>query len=250
MKKLSFYLGLSLLLSIALGCSDDDDNIQIVQINGGTISGGPFVFAVDGNPDMVSGISLDGTQSGSSNSWVVTDDAVDPNILGLPPTLADLENVDFDGAGGGVCKVWYLRHDGSLSGAAMGNTVSQLGGNFDLSNDIEVLRLDGGSISGGPFNFTVDGTPDMVSGITLDGNQFGSGASWVVTDNSADPQILGLPPTLADLENVNFDGAGVGVCLIWYLRHDGSLTGAAMGNNVSQLGGNFDLSNALTVNRN
>ncbi|MGV6831459.1 MAG: hypothetical protein ACWA5P_07865 [bacterium] len=226
------------------------NSLTVTRLDAGSIAGGPFVFSVDGAADMVSGITLDGSQFGSSSSWVVTDNAADPVILGLPPTLGDLEGVNFDGAGGGECLIWYLRHDGTLDGAMVNNTVSQLSGNYDLSNALTVTRLDAGSISGGPFNFTVDGIPDMVSGITLDGNQFGSNSSWVITDNAADPQILGLPGDMAALEGVDFDGAGVGTCLIWYLRHDGSLSGAMMGNNVSDLSGNFDLSNAITVNRN
>ena len=232
------------------GNFDLSNSITVTRLSGGTISGGPFTFAVDGTPDMVSGISVGGTPFGSQSSWVVTDNSSDPVILGLPPTLAALEGVDFDGAGGGECLIWYLSHDGSLGGAAVNNNVSQLTGNYSLSNSISVVRLDAGMITGGPFNFNVDGTPDMVSGIALDGTQFGSQSSWVVTDNSADPVILSLPPTLAALEGVDFDGAGTGTCLIWYLRHDGSLSGAAVNNTVSQLGGNFDLSNAITVNRN
>ena len=235
---------------MAISCSDDDDNGQQTVVEGGAISGGPFTFIVDGIPDMVSGITLDGTQEGSASSWVVTDNAADPVILGLPPTLSALEGVDFDAAGGGECLIWYLRHNGGLGGAVVNNTVSQLTGNFSLSNSLTVTRLDAGSIVGGPFNFTVDGIPDVVSGITLDGNQFGSNSSWVITDNAADPQILGLPDDMVALEGVDFDGAGVGTCLIWYLRHDGSLSGASMGNNVSDLSGNFDLSNLIIVNRN
>lgn len=240
-----FFLGVLASGFMATSCSDDDT----IAINAGTITGGPFTFAVDGTPDMVSGISLDGNQLGSESSWVVTDDSADPSILGLPPTLAALEGVNFDGAGGGNCLIWYLRHDGSLSGAIIGNNVSQLSGNFDLSNSISVTRLNGGTITGGPFAFAVDGNPDMVSGITLSGTPFGCESSWVVTDNSMDPVILGLPPTLAALEGVNFDGAGGGECLIWYLSHDGSLGGAMVNNTVSQLTGNFSLSNSISVTR-
>ncbi len=239
---------LMVLGSIISSCSDDE--VAVIVPEAGTITGGPFTFAVDGTPDMVSGISLDGNQQGVASSWVVTDNATDPTILGLPGTLMDLEGVDFDGAGSGECLIWYLRHDGSLGGAAVNNMVSQLTGNFDLSNSIAVTRIDAGSISGGPFNFTVDGMADMVSGITLDGNQFGSNSTWVVTDNATDPEILGLPGDLSALEGVNFDGAGVGVCLIWYMRFEGALTGNTVGNTVSDLSGNFDLSNSITVNRN
>lgn len=216
--------------------------------NAGVLMGGPFEFCVDGSPDFVSGISTDPAATGSNRTFVVTDDA--GNILGLPPTLEALEGVDFDGAGGGVCLIWYLRFEDGLVGAEVGANANDLEGVFSLSNPIEVVRNapNAGMISGGPFTFTVDGMPDMVSGITLDGTQTGTNSTWVITDDAGN--ILGLPPTLEALEGVDFDGAGVGVCLIWYLRFEDGLEGAMPGNNASDLVGCFSLSNSITVTRN
>lgn len=216
--------------------------------NAGTLSGGDFTFCVDGMPDNVSGITTDPNAVGTNSTFVITDDL--GNILGLPPTLDALEGVDFDGAGAGVCLIWYLRFEDGLQGAEMGMNANDLVGVFDLSNPLTVTRneTNAGTISGGPFNFSVDGSPDFVSGITLDGTAFGTNSTWVITDDSGN--ILGLPPTLADVEGVDFDGAGVGVCLIWYLRFEDGLQGAAMGMNANDLDGCFDLSNPITVNRN
>jgi hypothetical protein len=69
----------------------------------------------------------------------------------------------------------------------------------------------------------------------------------VITDDSG--VILGLPPTLADVEGIDFDAAGEGVCLIWYLRFEDGLEGAAMGENAADLSGCFSLSNSITVTR-
>ena len=53
--------------------------------------------------------------------------------------------------------------------------------------------------------FSVDGTPDMVSGITLDdANLTGTNQGYVITDDALN--ILGLPPTLDAVEGVDFDG--------------------------------------------
>ena len=91
--------------------------------NAGTISGGPFTFSVDGTPDMVSGIILDNSMnSGANGTWVITDDA--NNILGLPPTLSAVEGVDFDGAGIGVCLIWYMRYEDDVTGLMAGNNVT------------------------------------------------------------------------------------------------------------------------------
>ena len=218
-------------------------------LNAGTLSGGPYMFSVDGTPDMVSGITLDETNlTGSKQGYVITD--ADLNILGLPPTLEAVEGVDFDGAGIGVCLIWHITYEEGITGLAMGENAANLDGFFALSNSIRVYRNpNAGTISGGPFTFAVDGTPDMVSGITLDGsNATGTNRTWVVTDDQGN--ILGLPPTLADVEGVDFDGAGTGVCFIWYMRYEDGLTGLEMGSNVDDLEGLYGLSNSITVTRN
>jgi hypothetical protein len=214
----------------------------------GVLSGGPFTFCIDGEADNVSGITTDPNAIGTNSTFVVTDDL--GKILGLPGDIAALEGVNFDGAGPGVCLIWYLRYEDGLIGAEVGMNANNLQGYFSLSNSINVTRneVSAGVISGGPFTFDVDGTPDFVSGITLDGTAKGTNSTWVITDASGN--ILGLPTTLADVEGVNFDGAGTGVCLIWYLRYEDGLTGAAMGQNASDLQGCFDLSNSITVTRN
>ena len=218
-------------------------------LNAGTLSGGPFMFSVDGTPDMVSGITLDDSAlTGTNQGYVITD--ADLNILGLPPTLEAVSGVDFDGAGIGLCLIWHITYEDGIMGLSAGENAADLDGFFALSNAIQVYRNpNAGTISGGPFTFNVDGTPDMVSGITLDAtNATGTNRTWVITDDQGN--ILGLPPTLADVEAVDFDGAGVGVCFIWYMRYEDGLTGLQAGNNVDDLEGLYGLSNSIMVTRN
>lgn len=230
----------------------DLSNFVVVNRNGlnaGALSGGPFMFSVDGTADMVSGISLDDTNlTGTNQGYIITDE--DLNILGLPPTLDAVEGVDFEGAGIGLCLIWHITYEEGIMGLAMGENAAELEGYFALSNSIRVYRNpNAGTISGGPFTFTVDSTPDMVSGITLDSsNATGTNSTWVITDDQGN--ILGLPPTLAAVEGVDFDAAGTGVCFIWYLRYEDGLTGLEMGNNVDDLEGLYGLSNSITVTRN
>jgi len=230
------------------GCFSLSNPITVTrnQPEGGTLEGGPFTFcAGDGVADNIpaDAITLTGN-SGANSQWVVTDDQ--GNILGLPPTF---DAVDFDGAGVGNCLVWHLSFDGDLTGAAMGMNANDLGGCFSLSNPITVTRNqpEGGTLEGGPFTFCAgDGVADNIpaDAITLTGNS-GANSQWVVTDDQGN--ILGLPPTF---DVVDFDGAGVGNCLVWHLSFDGDLTGAAMGMNANDLGGCFSLSNPITVTRN
>ena len=88
---------------------------------------------------MVSGITLDSSNAtGTNRTWVITDDA--GNILGLPPTLAAVEGVDFDAAGTGICFIWYMRYEDGLVGLEAGNNVADLEGLYGLSNSIQVTR--------------------------------------------------------------------------------------------------------------
>jgi hypothetical protein len=246
LKKLLLILAISV---IVVSCEDDDTTVAEITLDAGTLSGGPFTFTVDGNPDMVSGITLDAsTLTGSFQNYVITD--AERNILGLPPTLEAIEGVNFDEAGEGSCYIYHLTYEEGLNGLEAGENLDNLSGDFDLSNFITVNRngLNAGVLAGGPFDFTVNGMADMVSGITLDDTLLnGDNQTYVITDDAN--TILGLPPTLAAVEGVDFDEAGAGVCLIWHLTYADGLTGLEAGNNVSDLVGGYALSNSITVTR-
>ncbi len=199
--------------------------------------------AGDGEADNVSGITLSGN-TGVNSQWVVTDEQ--GNILGLPPTP---EAVDFDGAGPGVCLIWHLSYNGEITGLEAGANANDLQGDFDLSNNIKVYRNDpeAGTLTGGPYTFIVDGTADFASGLNITGERRGNSFSYIITD--LDGKILGLPPTLADARSVDFDAAGPGTCLIWYIRYYGEIIGLENDANANDLQGCFDLSNAITVER-
>ncbi|WP_281541035.1 hypothetical protein [Maribacter aestuarii] len=247
LKTLLLILAMSVFI---VSCEDDDPTVAEITLDAGTLSGGPFTFTVDGNPDMVSGITLDAsTLTGSFQNYVITD--AERNILGLPPTLEAVEGVNFDEAGEGSCYIYHLTYEQGLNGLVAGENLDNLFGDFDLSNFITVNRngLNAGVLGGGPFEFTVNGMADMVSGITLDDNLLnGDNQTYVITDDAN--TILGLPPTLAAIEGVNFDEAGAGVCLIWHLTYADGLTGLEAGNNVSDLVGGYALSNSIMVTRN
>ncbi len=250
MKKLHVLVSL-LLMALIMGCTDDETaQLETTLPATGAISGGPFVFCVDGIPDMVNGIAVT-TEStvGTNSTWVITD--VDGTILGLPPTLEAVEGVDFDEAGPGVCLIWYLTYEDGLIGAEVGANANDLQGTFDLSNSIDVTRnyTEAGELNGGPYTFDVDGTPDMVSDITLN-NPNGAGTNRTYLITAEDGTILGLPPTLDAVKEVNFDGAGAGVCFIWYVRYEDGLKGLEAGLNANDLEGCFDLSTSVMVTRN
>ncbi len=234
------------------GCYSLSNPISVLRsdcscdVEGGTLAGGPFEFCVgDGIADNIpaGSITLSGN-SGSNSQWVVTDDQ--GNILGLPPMPSV---VDFDGAGAGTCLVWHLSFEDGLVGAEVGMNANDLQGCYSLSNPISVIRStpEGGVLTGGPFEFCVgDGVADNIpaGSITLSGNS-GSNSQWVVTDDQGN--ILGLPPMPSV---VDFDGAGIGTCLVWHLSFEDGLVGAEVGMNANDLQGCYSLSNPISVLRN
>ena len=61
--------------------------------------------------------------------------------------MSDLSAVNFDNAGAGTCYIYHVSYDSGMIGLAMGNNVFEdLYGCYDLSNSIEVVRNDCGSI--------------------------------------------------------------------------------------------------------
>lgn len=232
------------------GSFDLSNSITVnrVALAGASITGGPFTFIVNGEVDNVSGITVDDSNvNGMNTRFIITDDT--GNILGLPSTLTELEGVDFDGAGAGVCLIYHLTYQDGLQGLATGENIDNLDmGSSAISNSITVNRLDAPTLSGGPFTFTVgDGMADNLAegAITVDGGfSVNDMSSWVITDE--DGNILGLPPSFTVPD---FDDAGEGTCFVWYLTYGEGLEGLAMGNNVEDLAGTYELSNGITVNR-
>ena len=195
----------------------------------------------DGNADIMN-VSLSGT-AGSTNKYLITE--ADGRIIAYDVAFP----FDFEGAGSGICLIWNISYYGSITGTDVGANAADITGCFDLSNAITLIRneVGGGTLTGGPFEFCAgDGIADNIDdgAITLTDN-VGANGAWVVTDDQGN--ILGLPNSY---EDVDFDGAGVGTCLVWYLSFEDGLIGASVGNNASDLEGCFDLSNPIEVIRN
>ncbi len=229
----------------------DLDNIIITanavdNVNGGALTFGDGetskdICVGDGNDDNMN-VALTGT-AGTTNKYLITD--ADGNIIAYDVSFP----FNFEGAGDGVCLIWNISYYGSISGTDVGANAADIEGCFDLSNAITLVRneVGGGTLTGGPFEFCAgDGNADNIEAgaITLSGN-VGANGQWVITDDQG--VILGLPNNYTD---VNFDGAGAGTCLVWYLSFEDGLTGATVGANAAELEGCFDLSNPISVVRN
>ena len=219
----------------------------------GTMVDGGLISLTEGGRDSTSrcvgnglndsiAVTLSGDM-GDSSVWVITDTA--GVILDLPsgPPF-NLEN-----AGPGTCLIWHLSYTSPLGGATVGGSADSLTGCFDLSNPITVKRnaVEGGTLSftDGTDSLTIcagDGTPDPFE-VTLSTDTLGANRAWVVTDSSLN--ILDLPPG----PTFDLEGAGVGICYLWYLSFAEGLGGAEVGESAADLVGCFDLSNRIVVTR-
>lgn len=174
-------------------------------------------------------------------AWIITDAA--GLILGTPAAPPFV----LDGAGVGVCSIWQIDHDGTLTGNVAGNTVADLMGCFELSNSIDVTRNEATASMISTMDATTICTSDGVDepiDVAIDMAGTGGSTDWIITDAAG--LILGTPAAPPFV----LDGAGVGVCSIWLIDHDGSLSGNMAGNMVSDLMGCFALSNSIDVTRN
>jgi len=103
-------------------------------------------------------------------------------------------------------------------------------------------EVEGGSLAGGPFNFCMDGTADFVSSSAFSLTNTNALNQWVITDDHG--VIIALPSLLTEF---NFEDLGEGASYIWNLGYEGVPRGLEMGNNIEDLRGCFDLSDAVLV---
>ena len=98
---------------------------------------------------------------------------------------------------------WFNPRSGDLGSAStLGNTLSAPDSNNDwvalIKNSDDDGNVNGGTITGGPFEFTVgDGIVDNVSGVALSGN-VGANSQWVVTDDQRNICLLYTSPSPRD----------------------------------------------------
>lgn len=203
--------------------------------------------AGDGLPDVV-GFTGSGS-SAADFTYIVTDS--DGVVLGIPAA----DSLDFEGSGVGTCAVFGLSFTGNLT-VMPGDTLMNVALSdecYDLSNNnITIIRQEPGNA--GTVS-TIDGETE-IEVILGDGNlsvvEFQTTAtgaenfSYIVTNE--DFVIIAVPSTAA----VNFEGAGVGTCLVHGITYNGELmaqAGDTLGVNTL-VEGCFDLSdNFITITR-
>jgi len=230
-------------------CTDECDpcTAEAAEIS---LDGSENTICVDDGVDEPINVQVTGG-NGETSAWVITDE--DLNIVGLP----DGPPFVLDGAGVGVCTIWYLNWDGELASTPMmGINAADLVGNSEcaeLSNPIAITRQNCCtaeaaeiSLDGSENAICVDDSVDEPINVQVTGGN-GETSAWVITDENAN--IVGLP----DGPPFILDGAGVGTCTIWYLNWDGDLASTPMmGINAAELVSNSEcavLSNPIDITR-
>ncbi|MEL6718808.1 MAG: T9SS type A sorting domain-containing protein, partial [Bacteroidota bacterium] len=186
----------------------DVDGGMITLDNGETSTS----ICVDGVADPLN-INVTGSQ-GPRFAWIITDDL--NNVLALP----DAPPFDLDGAGAGVCRIWYLRFDRTVEGLEEGSNISDLEGCFDISNFVEVIREipDGGTVTLLDGSTTYTGTAgDIVFQVQHTTTAPNLSYWYIITDDN--DNILDWLNS-ANGNTLNLSGAPAGECRIrgWNYR--------------------------------
>jgi nitrogen fixation protein len=204
------------------------------------------VCSMDGVADIVEVVSTGAT--GAGFTYVIT---TDENVILDISTDAQL---DFDGAPFGVCRIWGLSYQGTLT-AMIGDDASTAilaTSCFDLSdNFVTVTREDllGGEVTLGSGATEVSTCPsDGIADLLFFTNLGGTGDNYQYVVTNEENEVLAL----VDGSSFDFDPAGPGVCRVWGFAYAGEVT-LMMGDTVTidELAtGCFALSdNYITVTR-
>ncbi len=233
-----------------VGCFSISNPIEIIRndcrapLVGGNLTGGPYIFCRDGQADIISDLILL-NNIGPNGQMVVTDSQ--DKILALPN---DILEVDFEQFPEGTCKIYHVSFLDGLQGLSVGqNLRTSLIGEFSLSNFLDVFkgRPNGGTITGGPFEFCVgDRDPDYLGGasIQLMGNT-ASNSSWIVTD-AAGSEILAVIDNPSDFD---FNNTGVETNFIRHISFEDTVMGLSVGSRVEKLSGCYGLSNSIAITK-
>lgn len=211
---------------LADGCFDLSDNFVTVNREspeGGsilTVSGESSLLICpgDGNDDIVD-FTVTGA-TGPANRLIITDE--NNIIIGLP----EGNTVNFDGAEVGVCRAWNVSFYGDFT-AEMGQDIAVgplANGCNAISEDFVEVRREipaGGTVLTTDGDSEVetcpgDGNADVIDVVTSDAS--GGELIYLITDS--DNTLLNFSQT----PSFDVEGAGVGVCRIYSLTYQGSLT--------------------------
>ncbi len=237
------------------GCFEVSNAIKVTKVacNSCGVAGGNLVTDVTDLEEVTVCIAGGKTsfdakvwENIGESSYVVTDSD------GIIQSFPTGNTFDFAGSTEGVCYLYHISSDGSLTGYEIGNNINDVVGCYSLSNKLTVVKVacnDCGVVGG---NLITDVTDLKEITVCISGENTGFDAK--VWENLGESQYVitdevGNITSFPDGPNFDFAGSGVGVCLLWHLSFDGTLTGAEVGANASDIEGCHDLSNPIIVTK-
>lgn len=237
-------------VSTLSGCYAISNPVTVTKSSSAGLNGGVVTTAIGNNIEIcLSDNPVDSVfvnlvgGVGDTMTWVITDTfgMIISLPLGGPPFALDTLSA-------GACQIWHLSFENPLTGLAEGSNVSDLVGNFDFSNPVNVDKnfSAGGSLmtaTGMTFDTIFLGSDPVDSlMVNLSGSIVGENTSWVVTDTLGN--ILQLPTG----PPFTFEGFAPGQCQVWHLAYDDNLSGLQIGNNVAtDLNGCYSFSDSIQV---
>ena len=235
-------------------CFDISEGATFTSIfnNGGTVSleDGSLSVELCVRDTFVNDFNFITTGGGMNYQFIVTD--TDNIII----SIADTNNIDFENAPAGTCRVWGMAFSETLElqvGEELVEPIS-LEGCFSLSNNfVEVIRFDAGPVCGdcpaeagqvildNNFFCIGDGEADLVTGNVIDAD--GDFLQIIVTDS--DSIIIDLPTEI----NFDVEDATEGVCIVWSLASVENID-LEIGDNIRDYDAScFELSQGITFTR-
>ncbi len=227
------------------GCYDLSNTILINKslINGGNISTlqGTTEYNVCASAgEMVVFDFLLNGDTGDFSSWIITDS--NDRILGL----SNFTPIDLTAFGSGAFNIRHLSYSGTVAGINLGESITTITGDcFAFSNKviITVAFVEGGTISS-DLGDNIDLCNSEIASDPINVRLYdnlGMSSVWLLTDTSGMIiKFLSNPP-------IDLTGVPSGVCQIRHLSFSHNIMGILPGNNINQIQGCFDLSNAITV---
>jgi hypothetical protein len=175
--------------------------------------------------------------------YVLTDEA---GIITQVSDANESNLISINEGSEGLCRLYGWSFDGAppmLEGTSI-VALNDLACSAISENFIEIEKTgnanNGGMLTASNLDINCsDGLPDPIE-VVLSG-AFGSNQAWIITDSDGDILALPFAPPF------NLDPAGGGVFFIYSISYETGLTGLNVFNNIDDLQGCYDLSNALQV---
>lgn len=224
----------------------DIDNLTITagcnSVNAGFVK-------VIGNVNICQGDSLDHTLTfeaenafGPNLTWMVLDQQGE--IILIP----NGNMVDFETLDNGLYAIYHLAFGDDLDGLALGNTLEDIEGCFDLSSRIVIVnnRLEGGFFetinNETSIQICSEGAAENIVELMLEG-QVGLQTNYFLLSDSMEILEVSLDPFF-DL--INTDAGNYSIVAV---THNGQLINAIPGNTLSQVRGCFAVSNSVNISK-